>query len=605
MGKINILSTETANKISAGEVVERPYSVVKELIENSLDAGSKNIIIEIEEGGQKYIKISDDGVGIMPDDIEKAFLPHATSKISKVEDIYSINTMGFRGEALASIASVSDVTLKSKTNTNTFGKEINIQAGKIEYMRDTGCNDGTIIEVKNLFYNVPARQKFLKSTQSESTAISDIIGRLSIAHPDVCFKYINNGKNVLTTYGGGDIIETIRCIYGKNICENIINFESHGDIASVYGYIGNAEVSRGSRNNQSIFVNKRYIKNKLITAAVENAFKSFLTVNKFPFFIVFIDIYPEFIDVNVHPTKLEIKFREDRQIFKLVFDTVHNSLKDYYSKSFDYLSDNIIGNTGKIQEPSNSLIESRINVENDGYVNENAINENTMISNVQLPIDLKYNNIYEYKSGKIVNNNNINPNVPKFPEMRLIGQYNKTYIIAEANFELYMIDQHAAHEKILFEKYTKNIREGKVVSQVLISPYVVEMDNDDYNCFDLNIDVFKNAGFEFDKFGDKTISIRGVPLFLGKPDLKSLLFDILDNLKNMGSGETSKVKYDKIAKLACKSAIKGHDLLTNDEMLSLLNELRLIDNPFTCPHGRPTIIKFTLNEIEKRFKRIQ
>lgn len=591
MSKINILSPETADKIAAGEVVERPSSVVKELVENSLDAGAHNITIEITEGGEKYIKVADDGCGIMGEDIKKAFLSHATSKISSIEDIYSLNTMGFRGEALASIASVSHVVLKTKTKECTYGKEISISGGNINYIKDAGCNTGTIIEVKDLFYNVPARLKFLKSVQSESAGISNIVEKLAIANPDICFKYIKNGKNAVTTYGSSNCTDVLRYIYGKNVTDNITQFEKHEDEASVYGYIGNAEISRGSRNNQSIFVNKRYIKSKLITAAVENAFKSFLTINKFPFFVAFIDIFPEFIDVNVHPQKAEVKFKNERKIFKLVFDAVHDALRKQYITSFDETSDK----KDMVSEPRNNAYEP--------------------IKNVQLPVDLKpeidlenfkkTDSSDDYSMKESVNNTNDEKKAAKFPECSIIGQFNKTYILAEAQDELYIIDQHAAHEKILFEKYTKNISKGKVVSQILITPVIIEMNSEDYDCFIQNSSVFTNAGFAFDIFGDKTISIREVPLFLGKPDLKSLLFDILDDLKNMGSGETSEVKYNRIAKLACRSAVKANDALSKDEMKSLINELRYIDDPFTCPHGRPTIIKFTLNDLEKKFKRIQ
>ena len=335
MERINVLDLETSNKIAAGEVVERPSSVVKELLENSIDSKAKNITVEIVDGGQKSIKIIDDGHGIHPDDVEKAFMPHATSKISNIEDVYKIDTMGFRGEALASIASVSNTLLKSRIEEIDFGKEISISGGIVNHIQDTGCNVGTTIEVNDLFFNVPARQKFLKTTSREAAYISDIVDRLALANPDISFKFVNNNKKGLNTYGTGKLIDAIRCVYGKSISENIIGIEKHNDIVSVHGYIGNSEISRGSRNNQSIFVNKRYVKNKLITAAVENAFKSFLTVNKFPFFIVFLDIFPEYIDVNVHPTKSEIKFRDDREIFKLIFDAVHEALRNSLKDSFN------------------------------------------------------------------------------------------------------------------------------------------------------------------------------------------------------------------------------------------------------------------------------
>ena len=334
MKRINILDEHTSNKIAAGEVVERPSSVVKELMENSIDADAKNITIEIEEGGISLIRIIDDGHGIHRDDIKKAFLPHATSKIKDVDDIYSIMTLGFRGEALASIAAISKVSLKSKIEDDDFGSEIIIEGGEILSLSNIGTNKGTIIEVRDLFYNVPARKKFLKSISREGALIGDIINRIALSHPDKSIKFYNNGKKILHTYGTGNLIDVIRTIYGKNISENLIYFESKEDAISLYGYIGKEEISRGSRNNQSIFVNGRYIKNNTIVAAVENAFKSFATVNKFPFFVLFLDLYPEFVDVNIHPTKAEIKFKEDRGIFKKVFDSVHKAFKNEVFEDF-------------------------------------------------------------------------------------------------------------------------------------------------------------------------------------------------------------------------------------------------------------------------------
>lgn len=613
MKRINVLNVETSNKIAAGEVVERPFSVVKELIENSLDAGAENITIEISEGGHKLIKIIDDGYGIHPEDIEMAFLPHATSKINEIEDIYKINTFGFRGEALASIAAVSKVRLISRSEAFQYGKEISIDGGIINYIKDAGCNVGTTIEIEDLFYNVPARLKFLKSPQREAALINDIVERLALVNPKVSFKILNNGSKVLTTYSTNEIKDTIRAIYGKNICENIINFEKHDDIASVYGYIGNAEISRGSRNNQSIFVNKRYIKHKSITSAVENAFKSFLTINKFPFFVLFIDIFPELIDVNVHPTKSEIKFRDDRFIYKLVFDTVHEALRQGVKDTFNI--------------PVQSVLS----------INEDNINEKT---SVQIPIDFKVNksedfllpigensfsqdsrvDIYEdrgffneqknlYDAQTVAETNNIIKDSPtkeaKFPYLEVIGQFNNTYILAQSGEELYILDQHAAHEKILFEKYNKSLKNREVTAQVLAAPIVLELNFEDYFVYEENTEIFRNAGFNIEKFGENTINIREIPIILGEIQVKNLFLNIIDNLKAMGSGETAEVKYDKIAKLACKAAIKANNRLSLIEMKHLIEELRYIDNPFTCPHGRPTIIKITLNELEKRFKRIQ
>ncbi|WP_368487417.1 DNA mismatch repair endonuclease MutL [Clostridium sp. BJN0013] len=613
MKRINLLDMDTSNKIAAGEVVEGPSSVVKELLENSIDSGAKNIIIEIEEGGQKSIKIIDDGTGIHPGDIEKAFMPHATSKISTLEDLNKIYTMGFRGEALSSIAAVSHVILKSRVEDEfNYGKEISISGGVLNYIQDTGCNIGTTVLVKDLFFNVPARKKFLKSPGREGAFISDIINRLSLANSDIAFKFFKNGKKSLVTYGSGEVMDVIRCIYGKNIYENIIPIENHSDIASIYGYIGNSEVSRGSRNNQSIFVNKRYVKDKSITAAAEKAFKSFLTVNKFPFFILFLDIFPEFVDINVHPAKWEIKFSDSRMIFTFVFDTIHQALRESLKDSFKIdVEDKILPQeeeyveTNKVQIPIDLKPPSY-----ESYIKEKYGNNKEQYVNSKEEDNIfeEYKNITDKNS--IINESmNISTSheskISKLPPFKIIGQFNNTYIIAEAGSNLYIVDQHAAHEKILFEKYKSSIQKEKVMSQILITPVVMELTAEDYICYVENKDVFKRAGFNVELFGNNTINVREVPVILGNPDVKNLFIDIIDNLKNMGFGDTIEVKYLSIATLACRAAIKAKCNLSIMEMEYLLEELRFIEDPFTCPHGRPTIIKFTLNDLEKKFKRIQ
>lgn len=596
MKRINILDQDTFNKIAAGEVVERPFSVVKELVENSIDANSKNITIEIEEGGLKTIRITDDGYGIYPEDTEKAFFAHATSKISDIEDIFNIKTMGFRGEALASIASVSKISLKSRVQDFSYGKEIYLEGGKVLYNKEIGMNVGTTIKVENLFYNVPARLKFMKSVSREAALISDIVQRLALDNPHISFKLFNNNKIVVNTYGDNNMESVIRAVYGKEIAENITYFEHHGDIISVYGYIGNESISRGSRNNQSIFVNKRYIKSRLITTAVENAFKSFLTVNKFPFFILFIDIYSEFVDVNVHPTKTEVKFKDEREIFSSVFKTVHTALKESLKNSFN------------------------IEVEEEGYeypkVEFPKFEEVAFPQKIQLPIDFtSVNTVKEDDKKEVFIEDKEEPKEeafqeqkqrePKFNSLRIIGQFNATYILAESFNELYVIDQHAAHEKILFEKYRENISNDEVISQLLLTPSVLELSSEDFSIYEENKDVFSKTGFSIEIFGDNTVNIKEVPLLLGKPEINDLFMDILDNIRNLGSGEGVEVKYNSIARLACRAAVKANDRLSLQEMNHLLEELRYIEEPFTCPHGRPTIIKITVNELEKRFKRIQ
>ena len=649
MKRINILDEHTSNKIAAGEVVERPASVVKELVENSIDAGAKNITIEIEEGGIDLIRVIDDGVGIYADDISKAFLPHATSKIVSVDDIYNINTLGFRGEALPSIASVSQVNFRSKTADANFGKEISISASEILSINDIGMNTGSIMEVRNLFFNVPARKKFLKTTSREGSLVNDIVTRIALSYPDISFKLFNNNKKVLLTYGDNNLASTIRTIYGKTIYEDIIEFSNHEDsYIRIYGYVGRESIARGSRNNQSIYVNNRYIKNKTIVAAVENAFKSFSTVNKFPFFVLFIDIPADNIDVNIHPTKAEIKFKDERMIFKAVFDTVHSALKNDVFNSFatdqeqlnvdvniqspllieeQHISDEkreqidlLETKSSLLKEPSINDIYSSVTM-NDIKKEENIYNElkaatvakNTIKNDVPIEPTVNYEET-SYSQSYTENSyeeqyepkEKVDEKVPvaKFADLRVIGQFNKTYILAEYLDCLYIIDQHAAHEKILFEKYRNDIEEKSTIIQPLLIPMVLELSIDDYECYIENKSLFEESGFIIDEFGDNTISLKEVPYFLGKLDSKKLFLDMIDNLKNMGSGKTVEVKINKIASMACRAAVKANDYLTEIEMKELIEQLRYIEDPFHCPHGRPIIIKMTNYELDKKFKRI-
>lgn len=649
MKRINILDEHTSNKIAAGEVVERPASVVKELVENSIDAGAKNITIEIEEGGIELIRVIDDGVGIYADDISKAFLPHATSKIVSVDDIYNINTLGFRGEALPSIASVSQVNFRSKTADANFGKEISISAGEVLSINDIGMNTGSIMEVRNLFFNVPARKKFLKTTSREGSLVNDIVTRIALSYPDISFKLFNNNKKVLLTYGDNNLASTIRTIYGKTIYEDIIEFSNHEDsYIRIYGYVGRESIARGSRNNQSIYVNNRYIKNKTVVAAVENAFKSFSTVNKFPFFVLFIDIPADNIDVNIHPTKAEIKFKDERMIFKAVFDTVHSALKNDVFNSFatdqeqlnvdvniqspllieeQHISDEkreqidlLETKSSLLKEPSINDIYSSVTM-NDIKKEENIYNElkaatvakNTIKNDVPIEPTVNYEET-SYSQSYTENSyeeqyepkEKVDEKVPvaKFADLRVIGQFNKTYILAEYLDCLYIIDQHAAHEKILFEKYRNDIEEKSTIIQPLLIPMVLELSIDDYECYIENKSLFEESGFIIDEFGDNTISLKEVPYFLGKLDSKKLFLDMIDNLKNMGTGKTVEVKINKIASMACRAAVKANDYLTEIEMKELIEQLRYIEDPFHCPHGRPIIIKMTNYELDKKFKRI-
>lgn len=614
MGKINILSQETFNKIAAGEVVERPASVVKEIVENSIDAKATEIYIEVSDGGGNLIKIVDNGEGILEEDMRNAFLPHATSKIKSAEDLFSIHTMGFRGEALSSIASVSKVLTRSKTK-EMDGREILVEGGEIRYEKFSSMDQGTLMEIRDLFYNVPARKKFLKSNSRESSIATDIVSKIALAHPDIAISLVADGKDVLKTYGTGNQKDVIRQVYNKKVYENLFYFENHYDSFSIYGYIGNEEVARGTRGQQSVFVNKRVVQNKTITAAVERAFKSFATVNKFPFFVLNIEIFPELIDVNIHPQKAEIKFEDDRHMFKCVFDTVHEALrqglKETFSVKEEVSSDDYeqlhLGRKDKVyidipvdlsKDPSSSARkEEAISGERTSlHYNENKEAQESFVRDA----GMARRETWPLEESDTENLGN----EPKFPMPRIIGQFRGTYILAEIYDELYIFDQHAAHEKINFEKYMKEIRGGNVVVQPLLLPEIVDLDLGDFNLYNENRDVLREAGFLIEDFGDRSISIREVPLFLGKTLAADYLHEILDNIRNLGKGNKEDVKYLRIATAACKASIKAYENLSMEVMKHLIEELRFIDEPFTCPHGRPTMTKLTEKDMQKMFRRI-
>ena len=639
MGKINVLSKETFNKIAAGEVVERPASVVKEIVENSIDAKATEIYIEISEGGENLIKIVDNGEGILKEDMRNAFLPHATSKIKTAEDLFSISTMGFRGEALSSIASVSKILTKSKTE-DMDGQEIYVEGGEIRYEKFAPMDQGTLMEIRDLFFNVPARKKFLKSNSRETSIITDIVSKISLAHPDISFNFVTDGRSVLKTYGSANQKDVIRQVYNKKIYENLFYFENHYDAFSIYGFIGNEEISRGTRGQQSIFVNKRVVQNRTITAAMERAFKSFATVNKFPFFVLNIDIFPELIDVNIHPQKSEIKFEDERHIFKCVFDTVHEALRQGLRDTFAVKEEeqpsepfeqlhlpnksgvyiDIPVDLAKSPEErfrehvSSRDFEKKYHEENDGhdatlnetkgdYPDENA---------GQNPGDFDFNSLSVKEDGRVKRETwpaeKTDAFVPerqaKFPMPKIIGQFRATYILAEIYDELYIFDQHAAHEKINFEKYMKQIKEGDVVSQPLLIPEIADLSLEDFNLYRENTEILNEAGFLIEEFGDRSISIREVPLFLGKTQASGYVQEILDDIRNLGKGSKEDVKYLRIATTACKASIKAYENLTMEEMRFLIEELRFIEDPFTCPHGRPTLTKLTEKDMQKMFRRI-
>lgn len=602
MGNIHILGENVSNMIAAGEVVERPASAVKELVENSIDAGASSIIVEIRDGGISYIRVTDNGTGMDEEDAKSSFIRHATSKIYDESDLLNINTLGFRGEALASIASVSSVEMLTKTRDETYGTRIVIEGGEYRSIDSAGCPDGTTVTVKNLFYNTPARLKFLKKESREASVVSDILYKLALSQPSISIKFINNNKLIFTTPGDGNLRNAILALYGKNLYESLINVSYKGNILSISGFIGNPDAARSNRTFQTFFINNRYIKNKMLSTAVDNAYKTFLPVNKFAFCILFISICPELVDVNVHPTKAEVRFQDEREIFSAVFNMVRSGL------------------AGEVLIPEMEKSEAFIHTEqqqifkNDfdtlPIIKESSSNK----SDVYAPAaeqTIEYDNTYEAineikseteeisnKAGDTAEIRNL------LPPLLVIGQCEYTYILAQGPDGLYIIDQHAAHERIMYEKYKNSYETGGIQSQQLISPFLIEMTPRDISLIKDNSDIISKLGFDFEYFGNNSVMLRSVPLVFGEPQLKKLFVEIVDLME--GSESAGKNIIDNmIYTMACKSAVKANDRLSNIEMEEIIKMLRQTVNPYTCPHGRPTIIKLTKYELEKKFKRIQ
>lgn len=666
MAKINILDDSTINKIAAGEVVERPSSIIKELVENSIDAGSSYISIEIENGGKGLIRIIDNGSGIDKDDVNKAFLRHATSKINTVEDLSSLESLGFRGEALASIAAVSKLEMLTKTEEALIGLRIVLDGGKIREKEATSANRGTQISVRDLFFNTPARRKFLKSNQAEAQAITDIVNKIAIGNPSIKIKYINNSKTIYETLGDGSIINAIRMIYGRDISENLIEIDYRSKYFSISGYLGNNNIYRGNRNHQHLYINGRYIKSPNISKKINDAYKAIIPINKYPIYFVNISVDPAKVDVNIHPSKLEVKFDQEEEILNELSDFVRGILlksslvgryknnsrgKDLYNKnsfagfnSFSYSPQEVENNltsTAIREDVSNSASNQNTNeslrvqadmiqtpirlsdINNDGiqdkkvqdrYISNKYIQdknskftdinnkdiEGKSIEGVELQKTYKeVDSKVEYQQPSFIEESP--DRNPDFIGLKFIGIIFDTYIIFSKNDDMIMLDQHAAHERIRFEMYMSKYKANNISVQMLIDPIIMDLDANDMDTVRKNIDVFSSFGFLVEEFGHRSISIRGLPNTFGEPESKRFIYELIDGLGKIDN--IYDTKYDEIAEIACKSAIKGNDKISIEEAKHLIGQLEECSNPYTCPHGRPTMVKMTRYEIEKLFKR--
>lgn len=657
--QISVLDQSTIDKIAAGEVVERPSSVVKELVENAIDAGASAITVEIREGGISLIRITDNGVGIAKDQIRLAFLRHATSKISQVEDLLTITSLGFRGEALSSIAAVSRVELITKPHEELMGIRYIIEGGNERSMEEIGAPDGTTFLVRDLFYNTPARAKFLKSAMTEAGYISSFIEQLALSHPDISFKYIQNGQTRLHTSGNDNRKEVIYQIYGRDITRELVEV-SRTDAehkVKIEGYIAKPAVSRGNRNFENYYVNGRYVKSKIIMKAIEDAYHTFMMQHKYPFTSLQITLSGEDVDINVHPTKMEVRFAHQELIYRLIYQTITEGLKEkelipevtlasakeekrekedrkadkqngqkpisapepfeYRRKALEQPHSvrdaAIFENKDRSRENKDRSRESQALPQPDSSDLQKKPECPDIDSLAEHPLRTDSGVLPEQQPDVVVQNENpvqldlfdgklLSEEAKK--HHRIIGQVFDTYWIVQMEDKMYIIDQHAAHEKVLYERIVKEMKAHQITSQLLSPPLIISLNLQEQETMKKYQKVFEEMGFEIESFGGKEYSIRAVPQNLYGFTGEEFFLDLLDHMDETPSNALMEVISDRMATMACKAAIKGNHRYSYKEAEALIDELLLLENPYNCPHGRPTIISMTKYEMEKKFKRI-
>lgn len=652
MGDIVLLDDLTINKIAAGEVIERPANVVKELVENSIDAGATSISVDIENGGITYIRITDNGKGIAPDDVEMAFERHATSKIRSANDLIRVSTMGFRGEALASIASIAKVELITKTKNNDVGTRIVVEGGKIIEREECGAPNGTSITIRELFFNTPVRYKFLKKDFTEGGYIEDAVSRISLIHPEISFRMTNNKKEIIRTSGNGDMQSVVYSIYGKDIAQNLVDANLEYEGIKVTGVVGKPEIARSNRSNQLFYINGRFIKDKILSAATEEAYRTLIPHGKFGFCIINVEMNPELVDVNVHPAKLEVRFSEEGKVFKAVNAAIKNALlkqditkdssvTDDEATNHETVEENVIekkknglfdifrskSNVVDFPKKEESIKQAEtLNDKSEEYIADDP--KSMVIEVTERPQDKRtFSNVeddlietsedteeietevseemIERKPQKnLFENIAIVEEKADVPEYKILGVAFKTYILLELEDDVYILDQHAAHERVLYEKVKQNFyKDGGKDIQMLLLPDILELSKKDMRTVRDNMELFEQSGFMLEEFGDNTIKVTGVPIICFDMDTKDLFMDIIDGIDFTNRTTKQDVEEKFIATVACKAAVKANMSLEESEIRALLDQLLVLDNPFTCPHGRPTAIRITKTEIEKKFGR--
>lgn len=695
MPQIHLLSQETIDKIAAGEVIERPSSVVKELVENAIDAQATAITVEIKEGGTSLIRITDNGCGIPADQVKIAFLRHSTSKISSALDLMNVSSLGFRGEALSSISAVSRVELITKTANELCGVRYQIEGSKEIGLEEIGAPDGTTFLVKDLFYNTPARKKFLKTPQTEAAYISDVVEHLALSHPDITFKFINNNQTKLHTSGNGNRKDLIYHIFGREIASALLEVDYECGFFHVSGYIGKPVITRGNRNYENYFINGRYIKSSLLSKAIEEGYKNFLMQHQYPFTVLYFTFDQSTLDVNVHPSKMELRFDHNQEIYKQLYDVIYGALahrnlipdvpveeqkekreervyKDPIPEPFEKRRIQEIRNAITKDSPYELRYPERFHqqpktqnvqtgqtgqqIKHPGVINithgahlvrEDSFTSGLMpqtqenaVEQAQAPQSQEYAaaeqlsilqgqehtgqeaSIPAQGNGQQAAQKEPEPVQEQYEEItlssispdfmtqaakkehRIIGQLFDTYWLIEYDEKLYIIDQHAAHEKVLYERTMARLREKDYTSQILSPPLILSLDAKEQEALERFREPIEKLGYEVEHFGGKEYMINAIPGNLFNLDMKDLFIEMLDDFSNMSGRETPELILEKVASMSCKAAVKGNNRLSMPEIQSLIDELLTLDNPYNCPHGRPTIISMTKYELEKKFKRI-
>lgn len=663
MPQIQVLDQITIDKIAAGEVIERPASIVKELVENSIDAKAASVTVEIQDGGISLIRVTDNGSGIEREDIRNAFLRHSTSKIRKVEDLAHIASLGFRGEALSSISAVTRTELITKTKEDTFGTRYVIEGGVEQSLEDAGAPDGTTFLVRQLFYNVPARRKFLKTPMTEAGHVQDLLMRLALSHPEVAFTFINNGQTKMRTSGNGKLKDVIYSIYGREAAANLIELDYSMDGLVMKGYLGKPVITRGNRNFENYFVNGRYVKNAMLSKAIEDAYKDFLMQHKFPFVVIHFQVDGEKIDVNVHPTKMEMRFQRQQDVYNIVYEGVHRTLLEpelipqveapapkvisqpksespfllkpktapqpmekkpeekeephdeaYFMKKMkervlSYHQRNSSAEVAKKEQIFRPQAQAeRIK---DALARAKEVEKQPQKQAEEQPELIRETPVYETKpvtEEKAEQLNLFEEHLlkrEKKAEYKLIGQVFETYWLVEFENSLYIIDQHAAHERVLYERTLKEMKNREFTAQYLSPPIILSLSMQEAQVLNENMDRFTRIGFEIEPFGGEEYAVRAIPDNLFGIAKKELLLEMLDDLTDgISTSMTPELIDKKVASMSCKAAVKGNNRLSAQEADALIGELLLLENPYHCPHGRPTIIAMTQRELEKKFKRI-